>query len=209
MANYNQTDINKRIQLAYCCIGDLGDIVRKDLLYGKSCLKADFKKLKKAIVLLKAICNYTAISSATSSTGSFSLTGTNGSVKIRVNNVPVSGTVNFNADLNTTTADIVTSINNTTSFPVNYTAVQSPGLPKVTLTAPAASGDQPNGDIITADVTGDMSLSGSNSTLIMAGGFPLIIDGDNCLTETEMQLVFENLSEICKDCYKSPGYSYS
>ena len=49
----------------------------------------------------------------------------------------------------------------------------------------------------------------SDKTTTFTEGLEIIADGDNAVTEEQMQSMFEEISKICKDCYPSPGYSYT
>lgn len=208
MDNFNLTDIQKRVRKAYCCIADLGDIVRKDYIYGRSCKKANMRKLQLLIAYLKSVCDYLPIDTGTQGSGTFALSGTNGTIKVRVNGAPISDAIAFNSSLATTAADLTTNINAYTTTPERYTATHTLGTSKVTLTAVNKT-SQVNNNLITATTTGNMALDGSNATLIIVGGEDTIVDGDNCATEEQMQLVFEKISKLCEVCFKASGYSYS
>lgn len=209
MDNFNQTDLNKRLERLHCCIGNLGDKVRKDFLYGLKCTKQDLKNLKLLIAYYKSVCNYIPIdATGTVASGTVTMSGANGSIRINVAGIPVSAAIDFSSSVSATAALVATSINNYTNVRVGLTATQTPGTGKLTIVTDEVTADL-NDAPITATVTGDMAISGVASTLVMAGGEDLVADGDNGITEAEMQNIFERASNICDTCFKTAGYSYS
>ncbi len=108
--------------------------------------------------------------SETLAAGNVTITaGTTGSVtSLTVDGVELlNAAVPFNADINTTAADVAASINATTTVP-DYT-VSAVGTNVITITALADTGANPNGFVVNATVTGDLAFTKSN----LSGG----IDG--------------------------------
>lgn len=210
MADLTSADIDMIVDKTICCAGNMAYKAAKEYSYGLKCAKDTLTKVKLLNAYIEILSDYEPIvDEEVPSTGTVAMTGTNGSIQIKVGGQPISAVVAFSASVSTTAGLVATSINSYESGIIDYTATQTPGTGKLTITAEDGVGDIVNGYRITAVTTGDMAISGAAATLVMAGGIPEIADGDSVVTEAEALLIIESIASICDLCFPPSGSTYS
>lgn len=207
MATLNQQDIDVRLQLSACCAGDLGDTMAKAFMYGKSCADKHLRDLQVLVGYIESVSCYKIITDETLATATVTI-GTNAggetlTLKINSNQGLITlGSATWATSNNATGAALATSINAGTATH-GYTASNNSGV--VTITAATGTGSYPNG--LALSKTGTMAVTLTD----IAGGVDEVKDDDgtNCLTEKQVNDIFEAIEEICELCFAAPGTSYA
>ena len=200
----NQNDINIRLQYITCCLATKADELAKSYTLGLECADAHMKKLAMLDAMFEAIHAY--VPQEVVAHGIINITSGNfGSVTAVVNAVTI-GSANWNSGTSQTASDLAAAINALTSSNGGFTATSAGST--ILIYAPDGSGDSYNLTAITANVTGNVVAT----TQPFDGG----VDGleeddmdDNCLTEAQIEDMFEYASKGCSICFPAGGTTYA
>jgi len=216
MATTSKQDIEVRAQLAACCAGRKASKLAKQLLNGSDCIEQSFREfslLCKYIEILKcyktplpaipAYINYDA--NGWSGGTSFNLVFTFNFLIGGSNQVVVTGQTSIDGALTAMAAAINTANNETIA---EYDSEHN----VLTIEYPTA-GVIGNGKLLTAiTTTGTGVPTITPTTATFAGGVDEVTADDvadlNCVTEDQLQIIFENISKICNICFKPLGFTY-
>lgn len=199
----SQQDLNVRLQLAGCKYSDLAQRFNKDLLYGRKCVTENRTDLMLLNVYLEMLECYKVGIPEVESVGYFQITtlSIGYTLEIFVNGVSITGVqTSVTTNRNTTMTALVTIINNYQSV---YTASldTTSDLYIVTLTGPCTGG------IITYETSAqkeEITLKTQNLTDGVCE-----VTYDNCLTEDELLVVFDKISDLTSLCFKPLGFTYT
>ena len=199
-----RNDVLVRTRKTMCCFTRMADDSASELANGKIPCMEDIRKVELLAAYIEILrCHEPPITEVLA-TGSFTLTGTNGTVWITVNAVPITtAAISFITDP-TITATLVASTATTDASTPNYTATSAAAV--VTITAVAGSGDRANGLAIQAITTGDMAITG---TVNMTGGVTGRVDGDNCFTLARAKGIYNKVEELGNLIFAAPGTTYN
>ena len=192
MAEFKLTrnDVLVRLRKLLCATTCKAETIAQKYFNGIIPSKCEIRQLEAITAMIEVLKCYTPPRAEVLATGSFQLSGTNGTIWVTVNDVPITtAAVSFSTNLATTLIAIETAIDGVTTTP-NYTASISGTT--LTVTAVAGSGEKPNGYIINSINTGDMDLT---SIVNMTGGVDGIVNDDNCFTAAKAEDIFDFLSE--------------
>lgn len=199
-----RNDVLVRTRKAMCCFSRFSDVVSIKLSNGTVPCKEEIRKIELLSAYIEILRCYEPPITEVLATGSFTLTGTAGTVWVTVNAVPITtSAITFATSLATTATAIAAAVTTDTSTP-NYTATATGVV--VTITAVAGSGIRPNGLVIESIVTGDMAIT---SVVNMTGGVTGRIDADNCFTLARAKGVFSDIEELTDITFAPTGYTYS
>ena len=216
MATTSKQDIEVRLQLSTCCAGRKASKLAKQLLHGSDCLEQSFREfslLSNYIEILKcyktpldaipAYINYNA--NGWSGGTNFNLIFTFNFLIGVSNQVVVTGQTSIDGALTAMAAAINTANGETIA---EYDEEHN----ILTIEYPTA-GIIGNGKLlsaITASGVGVPTITPTTATF--AGGVAEVTAEDvedlNCVTEDQLQIIFENISKICNICFKPLGFTY-
>ena len=199
----SQQDLDVRLQLAGCKYSDLAQRFNKDLLYGRKCVTENRTDLMLLNVYLEMLECYKVGIPEVESLGYFQITtlSIGYTLEIFVNGVSITGVqTSVSTNRNTTMTALVTIINNYQSV---YTASldTTSDLYIVTLTGPCTGG------IITYETSAqkeEITLKTKNLTDGVCE-----VTYDNCLTEDELLVVFDKISDLTSLCFQPLGFTYT
>ena len=201
-----QQDNNVRVQLLTCCISDKAKDISDKLFLGipQDCQQNTMNLM---IAMKDALSCYKPNNGEVLATGTLTLTAGNGNtITVFVNSVQICLPVTFITDLTTTATAIATAINAYTSNP-DYTATSSGQV--VTISAVEESGDSPNTFVVSYTTTSGGGLTSMTATVTaMTGG----VDADvtkNCLTQTEVDSMWDYISSKCHICFAPYNTTYT
>lgn len=203
MASINQQDLNVRLQLAGCKYSDLAQRFNKDLLYGRKCVTENRTDLMLLNVYLEMLECYKVDIPEVESVSVFQITTlTVGfTLEILVNGeVLIPEYTSPTTNRNLTMSLMVDYINANQSV---YTASldTTNDLYKVVLTGPCTGGTV---TYKTSAAKGEIVLSTEDLT-----GGVCEVTYDNCLTEDELLVVFDKISDLTSLCFKPLGFTYT
>lgn len=188
-----QLDNTVRVQLLNCCIADLGEEISDRLFLGIS-QDCQQTTLQLMIAFRDALACYKPNNGETLATGTVTLTGgSSGTIVVKVNSLVINVAVTYATSLSNTASLLATAINNYLSNP-NYTATANGAV--VTISAAEESGDAPNDFVVSTTLTGTLTATTTN----MTGG----VDADtdlNCLTQDEVDSMWDYVSKKCNLCF--------
>ena len=186
----NRTDVLVRIRKLLCATTCKAETVAQKYFNGIIPSKCEIRQLEAITAMIEVLKCYTPPRAEVLAEGSFQLSGTNGTIWVTVNDVPITtAAVSFITNLAATLTAIETAIDGATTTP-NYTASISGTT--LTVTAVAGSGEKPNGYVIDSINTGDMDLT---SVVNMADGVDGIVNDDNCFTLAKAEDMLDFLSK--------------
>lgn len=198
----SQQDLDVRLQLSGCKFSDLAQRFNKDLIYGRKCVTENRTDLMLLNVYLEMLECYKVGIPEVQSVGNFQITTlTVGfTLDIFINGVSITGVqTSVSTNRNTTMHALVDIINN---YQSTYIAVinQTGDLHSVDLYGPCIGGTI----TYTTNATGgEIELS----TTDLTGGV-CAVEYDNCLTEEELEVVFDKISDLTTLCFKPLGFTY-
>jgi len=198
-----QTDLITRLQLSGCKFSELAQRFNKDLLYGRKCVTENRTDLMLLNVYLEMLECYKVGIPEVESVGSFQITtlSIGYTLEIFVNGVSITGIqTSVTTNRNTTMHALVAIIN---SYQSVYTASidTTSDLYSVILTGPCTGG------VVTYETSankGQIILTTEN----LKGGVCEVIY-DNCLTEDELLVVFDKISDLTSLCFQPLGFTYT
>lgn len=204
---FTEDDIEVRLANAKCCAGNLAYKTANAFKYGLSTSKCLLKQLELLEIYIEALCKYQAlINEETVSTGTIIITGGTGStVRGKINGVIISEYTAIDVDPKITASNLNDGINSfeqTTGLPTYTSTVQDVTL---TISASRGTGSEPNGYQTTLEPTAGTVIY---TTTDFSEGENEVTEKDNCITEEEMQDLFEQINIICKSCSASPNTTY-
>ena len=198
-----RNDILVRARKTMCCFSRFSEGVSQKLSNGTIPCKEDIRKIELLSAYIEVLRCYEPPISEVLATGSFTLTGTTGTIWITVNAVPITtAAVTFATSLATTATAIATAATADVSSP-EYTATATGAV--VTITAAAGSGIRPNGFLIQSIATGDMAITG---VVNMTGGVTARVDADNCFTLARAKGIFNHIETLTDITFAPSGYTY-
>lgn len=199
----SQQDLDVRLQLTGCKYGELANRYANDLKYGKKCANTNGRNLALLNAYLELMGCYNVSVPETLSEGSFQITTlTVGfTLEIFIDGVSITGVqTSISTNRNTTMHTLVGIINN---YQSTYTAVinETGDLHSVDIYGPCTGGEL----TYTTNATGgEIELSTTNLT-----GGVCTVEYDNCLTEDQMNTMFDSISKLTKICFQPLGYTYT
>ena len=203
MATLLRNDVLIRLRKTMDRASGLTETISNKYANGIIPCQEDIKKMELLIAYIEILSCYEPPISEILATGTFTLTGTTGSVRVHINGVPITDAAeSFSSNLNTTATALAASITADTSSP-NYTATSSSAV--VTVIAATGSGDKVNRFRITTSNTGDMDIG---TITHMNGGVLAREDDDNCMTEAVVLEVFSHISELLNLKFAPPATTY-
>lgn len=199
----SQQDLGVRLQLAGCKFSELAQRFNKDLLYGRKCVTENRTDLMLLNVYLEMLECYKVGIPEVESVGSFQITtlSIGYTLEIFVNGVSITGIqTSVTINRNTTMHALVAIIN---SYQSVYTASidETGDLHSVILTGPCTGG------IVTYETNatkGEIVVS----TTDLEGGV-CEVTYNNCLTEDELLVVFDKISDLTSLCFQPLGFTYT
>lgn len=199
----SQIDLTTRLQLSGCKFSDLAQRFNKDLLYGRKCVTENRTDLMLLNVYLEMLECYKVGIPEVRSHGNFQITTlTVGfTLEIFIDGVSITGVqTSVSTNRNTTMHALVGIINN---YQSTYTAVinETGDLYSVDIYGPCAGGEL----TYTTNATGgEIELSITDLKNGVCG-----VEYDNCLTEDELLVVFDKISDLTNICFQPIGFTYT
>lgn len=199
----SQQDLDVRLQLTGCKYGELANRYANDLKYGKKCANTNGRNLALLNAYLELMGCYKVSVPETLSEGSFQITTlTVGfTLEIFIDGVSITGVqTSISTNRNTTMHALVGIINN---YQSTYTAVinETGDLYSVDIYGPCAGGEL----TYTTNATGgEIELSITDLKNGVCGA-----SSDNCLTEDQMNTMFDSISKLTKICFQPLGFTYT
>jgi len=198
----SQIDLTTRLQLSGCKFSELAQRFNKDLLYGKKCVTENRTDLMLLNVYLEMLECYKVGIPEVRSHGNFQITVLNigYTLEIFINGISITGVqTSITTNRNTTMNALVGIINN---YQSTYTAVinQTQDLYSVDLYGPCEGGTL---TYTTDSIDGGIELSVTD----LKNGV-CAVEYDNCLTEEELEVVFDKISDLTTLCFKPLGFTY-
>lgn len=187
----SQQDIDVRLQLTGCKLGELTNLLANDLKYGRKCAKEN----QKLILLLNA---YTELIEC------YSVSDIKGYILITFGTLPINTEVQFFANgeaisdlitISTATAteqaiELATAINSySTSYTAGYIMNRSKNITSLYIYTPC---------------------SNPEVTVVRNGGSPRVLDYvnygkcspfTNCITQDQLLVILDNISKLTKICF--------
>ncbi len=197
----NSTDNTVRVQNLNCCIASKALDIAKKLQLGidQNC---NIRHVQILIAMKEALECFLPNSGEVLSEGDLIITGGNaGTMTPTVDGRNIGSAAAVNADPKITAHNIVTGINtfgNTRTYSATRNEVT------VEITAAPGTGSTPNGLVVSYTAT----VNGTATTENMAGG----VDGDvdsNCLTQEEVDKMWDYVSKECEKCFAPYNSIYS
>lgn len=195
MSNITQDSLDIRLQKLICCIGTLGGEIQGMIAVGNDCYKEKLQKLKILVGYLEALECYSIDDTSVNSTGTLEITKSSAglSIEVFVNNISISGIYNTTSTNVVVQAALLTAAIN--AYQSTYVAVHTIGTGIITIT-----GNCSNEPLtVTADVGLDITVSG------LTGG----TCSTNCLTEEQVLVMFDRVSQYCDICFPSTEYNFN
>lgn len=199
----SQQDLDIRLQLSGCKFSELAQRFNKDLLYGRKCVTENRTDLMLLNVYLEMLECYKVDIPEVESVGSFQITtlSIGYTLEIFVNGVSITGIqTSVTTNRNTTMHTLVAIIN---SYQSVYTASidETGDLHSVILTGPCTGGI----------VTYETNAEGREIELELQDleGGVCEVTYDNCLTEDELLVIFDKISDLTNICFQPVGYTYT
>lgn len=193
----NRTDILVRLRRVIRYLSERGENISDQYINGiipSSCELTNFHITE---AMVEALRCYEPPITEVLAVGTVDITGTNGSIWILVNGVPITAAaVNFVTSLTATATAIATE-------DVGYTVTSDTAT--LTITALAGSGVKPNGYVISSINTGDMGLA---NIVNLTGGVNGIVDADTCFTTTRVNNMFDYLKVLTGVGFAAAGATY-
>lgn len=199
----SQIDLTTRLQLSGCKFSDLAQRFNKDLLYGRKCVTENRTDLMLLNVYLEMLECYKVGIPEVRSHGNFQITTlTVGfTLEIFIDGVSITGVqTSVSTNRNTTMHALVGIINN---YQSTYTAVinETGDLYSVDIYGPCAGGEL----TYTTNATGgeiELSITDLKNGVCA-------VEYDNCLTEEELLVVFDKISDLTNICFQPIGFTYT
>lgn len=194
-SDLTQQDLDVRLQLINCCIGEkTADLLAKIKIGAKTvpCNLQELQVMQEMIEILKC---YDVTLEEVLATGSVTM---NSSTPDTIINVSIGG-ISISGDLVITTSDtnaqtaILCDLIN--SFQSTYTAVLNTDNVQYVIE-------------LTGTCTNQLVTVESEDTIViedLEGGVCLT---DNCLTEVQVQAMFNWMAKKCGICFQPPGFDY-
>lgn len=199
----SQIDLTTRLQLSGCKFSDLAQRFNKDLLYGRKCVTENRTDLMLLNVYLEMLECYKVGIPEVRSHGNFQITTlTVGfTLEIFIDGVSITGVqTSISTNRNTTMHALVGIINN---YQSTYTAVinETGDLYSVDLYGPCEGG------LLTYETNSEDSAIVLSTTDLENGVCE--VEYDNCLTEDELLVVFDKISDLTNICFQPIGFTYT
>ncbi len=207
-----ELDLQYAAQQAGCALAELGEQVASDFFYAKKCAEANLRKLKLAQGFMMVLENYMAEDvEILASTKIKHLTGTTGTISLYISNGTESIiTVPYNTSLYQTALDLKAAVGTAYSVTVTVVALgdtaDTTTVAEIILTAEEGSGVDGN------DIQVKMVNTAGNNTFnitgytYLKGGKDAIEEGDNCVTEEDMQdIILPTLGSLLSITFPNPG----
>lgn len=202
MALLTRNDVVIRTRKMLCCVSRMASDLSRKYANGIMPCDEEIKKVELMIAYIEVLKCYEPPIAEVLARGTATLSGTNGTILMLVNNVPITeNPVAFATDLATTAAAIETAADAFTSVPDYTVAVNGSVL---TITATAGSGAVANGYAIAAITTGNLAVT----TTAFTGGVTGRVDGDNCFTSVRAQNIFSQVEELSDIAFAPNGITY-
>lgn len=198
----SQQDLDVRLQLSGCKFSELAQRFNRDLLYGRKCVTENRTDLMLLNVYLEMLECYKVGIPEVQSHGNFQITvlEIGYTLEIFINGISITGVqTSTTTNRNSTMHALVDIINN---YQSTYTAVinETGDLHSVDLYGPCEGG------ILT--YTTDSLDDGIELSVTDLEGGVCAIEYDNCLTEKELEVVFDKISDLTTLCFKPLGFTY-
>ncbi len=199
----SQQDLDVRLQLTGCKYGELANRYANDLKYGKKCANTNGRNLALLNAYLELMGCYNVSVPETLSEGSFQITTlTVGfTLEIFIDGVSITGVqTSISTNRNTTMHALVGIINN---YQSTYTAVinETEDLHSVDLYGPCEGG------LLTYETNSEDSAIVLSTTDLENGVCE--VEYVNCLTENELLVVFDKISDLTNICFQPIGFTYT
>lgn len=196
MIELNQQDLNVRLQLANCCIGEQTAELLDKIKIGSKDVNCKLQNLQVMQNMIKYLKCYDVTLEEVNATGTIQINNISdelGSCNVTINGITISGTYNFtNTDTNEQTIGLVNQIN---SYQLVYTATVNTDNVQYFIEITG------NCNNYLIEVEGD-------GTFVVEGLENGICLSNNCLTEEQVQTMFIWIGKKCNICYQMPGFDY-
>ena len=197
MVELNQTDFEVRLQLSSCCIGEKTADLLSKIKIGAKTVPCKLQDLQVAEIMLSYLKCYDTTLVEVLATGTIELNviprGT--TMNIKVNGISISGT--FNPATSTQSTEMIALTAQINTYQNVYTAVYD-----------AAQGAF--GKIVITSLYCDnliMTATTSDSTITLTGLTGTCLT-ENCITELQMQSMFEWIAKKCNLCFQKAEFNY-
>lgn len=196
MIDLNQQDLNVRLQLTNCCVGEKTVNLLAKVKIGSKDVDCKLQELQVLQEMLKYLKCYdvNAVDVLATGTVEINVIPAGSTINVLVNGISISGLYTRTSAIQSTEMiNLTAQINAFQSF---YMAVFDPlqgAFGKIVITSKICNSQLLQATIVNATVT----LNGLTG-----------ICSANCLTEIQAQAMFDWISKKCDTCFKSPGFSY-
>lgn len=218
VTNVSSLDLRFYAQYAGIALANLGNTVANDFYYGRKCAEANLRRLKLAEGYMNILENYLPEGYEVSAQRTITyLSGTTGAVGLNVSNGSVDTiAAQYNLSLYQTALDLQTLLNSL-NFAVKITSVIALGdltvaTTPVQITFTAVSGMGVSGNNVKVELFDEMgdNIFDIVGYTYLQGGQNVIVSGDNCVTEDQLQnVVLPNLGGYLNIVFPQPGLTVS
>jgi len=214
--NLSQQDLNVRLQKTGCCVGQEAKRLAQYYLYGSECAEEQLQKVTILNAYLDILSCY-QVENTTSTNWVYFLDftdlldyyfGTTNTIKIIIGDQIV---LDYVAPVEYTLCGLVTYMCGLIEANPNIiSAVPTCDGKNVSMTITAACNMTPASATVYKEYDGypnDSELYNVPTFTVQSGKCPNNGE-DNCVTEEQINKIIENISVMCKDCFKPAGFAY-
>ena len=195
MIELTQQDLDVRLQLASCCIGDKTTDLLAKIKIGAKTVPCKLQELQVMQEMLEYLKCYDVTLQETLATGSITM---NTSTLDSVINVSVGG-ITITGDLVITSSDTNEQMTIIYNLINSYQSVYAATLNTDNVSYIIEIEGTCSNEIITVE---------SEDTILIENLTNGVCLTDNCLTEEQVQAMFNWISRKCSICFQPPGFTY-